>query len=118
MLVSRYDRAMAAAIIGPALERLTELFADSHRATFSLDPNSARAIKALAIYDPRAVVALIRGLSDSARRVPKNTNTWNAASAEAQLRLAAAEVLGLPFDERRSKVIGRNDQSWPFRRAF
>ena len=117
MLVSRYDRAMAAAIIGPALERLPELLADSHRHSFSLD-NMARAIKALAAYDPRAVVALIRGLPDSARRVPKKTNTWNAASPEAQLRLAAAEMLGLPFDERRSKAIGGNDQPWPFRRAF
>jgi Carboxypeptidase regulatory-like domain len=113
MLVSRYDRAMAAVVIAPALERLPELLADSSGFNF----NNTTTIKALAVYDPRAVVALIKALPESARKVPDKNDNWQSGSIDAQVRLAAAAMLGLPIEERRQKAIGGSDHPWPYRRA-
>ncbi len=101
MFVSRYDRSMAAAIIAPALERLPGLLADSATASYL----QATIIKALAAYDPRAVTALLQDLPDSARKAPTRNDQWNAASLDAQIRLAAAEVLGLPVEQRRRSIL-------------
>ena len=113
MLVSRYDRAMAAVLVIPALERLPELLADSSGFNF----HNTTLIKALAIYDPRAVVTLIRALPDSARKVPEKNENWQSSSIDAQVRLATAEMLGLPVEERRQKAIGQVYNPWPLRRG-
>ena len=63
-----------------------------------------RPSSALAAYDPRAVVALIQALPDSARKAPEKKDDWNAASIDAQIRLTAAEMLGLPVEERHRKA--------------
>ncbi len=101
-LVARYDRAMAAAIIAPALDRLPGLIADGFR--FSYDQSTV--IKALAAYDPRVVTVLVNELPASARKAPEPRNNWQRASIDAQVRLAAAEALGLSVDERYEKVLG------------
>ena len=64
---------------------------------------------------PASVVAMIRALPDSARKAPEKKDTWNAASIDAQVRLATAEMLGLPVEERRQKAIGRTTipRRWP-----
>ena len=99
---ARYDRAMAAAIISPALDRLPGLLTEG----FGFSYQQSTVIKALAIYDPRAVAAMVRDLPASARKVPEPSNGWQGASIDAQIRLAAAEVLGLSSDERYRKVLG------------
>jgi len=114
MLVSRYDRAMAAVISAAALERLPELLTDQSGVYFT----NATPIPALAAYDPRAVVALIKALPDSARKVPDQKDPWHTSSIDAQLRLAAAEILGLPVEERRQKTTGRNYQPRTLRRIM
>ncbi len=101
-LVARYDRAMAEAIIGPALDLLPGRLFDG----FDFSYPQTTLIKALAAYDPRAVTALLRGLPASARTVPERQNNWQDASAEAKIRLAAAEALGLPVEERYRQVLG------------
>jgi hypothetical protein len=101
-LVARYDRAMAAAIIAPTLELLPGRFVDA----LDYSNNQSKLIKALAAYDPRAVTALVGGLPASARRIPERRNNWQGASVDAQIRLAAAEALGLSVEERYWKVLG------------
>ncbi|MGP0063644.1 MAG: carboxypeptidase regulatory-like domain-containing protein [Isosphaeraceae bacterium] len=112
MLVSRYDRAMAAAILAPALERLPDLLTDPSRGNYSMN---APPVAALAACDPRAAVALLRALPDSARKAPAKKDDWNAASVDAQVRLAIAQTLGLPVEERRRKAIGFGYNPWPAR---
>jgi hypothetical protein len=107
-LVARYDRAMAAAIIAPALDRMPGLLSDG----FGFSYNQPGVIKALAVYDPRAVAALVNDLPASARRAPKRQNGWQGASVDAQIRLAAAEALGLPVEERYRKVLGLDSGEW------
>jgi hypothetical protein len=102
-LVARYDRAMAEALIAPVLPRLPGLLADPYG---GFSPNPAEITKALAAYDPRAVTALLRDLPASARRVPEPKNDWNRASLDTQVRLAAAEALGLPVNERYRQFLG------------
>ncbi len=101
-LVARYDRAMAAAIIAPALDRIPGWIVDA----FGFSYHQSTIIKALAAYDPRAVAALVRDLPASARRAPEPRNNWQGASLDAQIRLAAAEALGLSVEERYWKVLG------------
>jgi hypothetical protein len=113
LLVSRYDRAMAAIIIAPALERLPELFAD----TTGFNVPNASVIKPLAAYDPRAAAALIGALPESARKAPGRNDNWQSPSLDAQLRLAAAQMLGLPVDERMRKAIRGDYQTHPYRRV-
>jgi len=101
-LVARYDRAMAAAIIAPALDLLPGRLVDA--TDYAND--QSRLIKALAAYDPRAVTALVRDLPASARRAPEPRNNWQGTSLDAQIRLAAAEALGLSVEERYWRVLG------------
>ena len=101
---------MAAAIIAPALNHLPGLLVEG----FGFSYYQSTIIKALALYDPRAVTALVRNLPPSARRPPDPRNDSQVASIEAQIRLAAAEALGLSVEERYWKVL--NDHLG--RRAF
>ena len=102
MLVSRYDRAMAAAIVVPALERLPELLADPSGPHF----DRLAVIQAVAAHDPRSIAVILEALPDSARKPPAERDDWTGASIEAQVRLAGAQMLGLPVEERRDKALG------------
>ncbi len=126
MWVARYDRAMAATIIAPALERLPELLADTTGIHYM---NNSPPIAALTAYDPRAVAELIRILPDSAKAAPaKRVNLnhsdvpppggrggGNKPSLEIRIRLKAVEMLGFPIEERRRKASGWSDEPWPVR---
>jgi hypothetical protein len=101
-LVARYDRAMAAAIIAPALDRIPGLIMDA----FGFSYYQSILIKALAAYDARAVTALVGDLPASARRAPEPRNNWQRASVDAQIRLVAAEALGLSVEERYRRILG------------
>jgi hypothetical protein len=105
-LVSRYDRDMAASIIAPALARLPMKIADSglYRS------RESTSIRALAAYDPRAVAALLEALPGSARKAPAPEAAWNTASLDAQIRLFAAEMLGLPLEQRFRSLLERDFQ--------
>ncbi len=110
-LVARYDRAMAAAIIAPALDIIPGLVVDE----FGFSRYHSTIIMALAAYDPLAVTALVRDLPASARRAPEPRNNWQGASLDAQIRLAAAEALGLSVEERYWRVLGVQLGRHPFR---
>jgi hypothetical protein len=119
MLVSRYDRAMAAALVAPALERLRELFVEVANNSFVFDSSAAAAIiSPLVVYDTRAAVALIQALPDSARKVSERKDNWQFSSVDAQLRLAAAQMLGLPFDEQIHRALHGMYQPRPYRRVI
>ena len=93
MLVSRYDRGLAAALAAPILDRLADTLIQN------LNPAGSEletVMKDLTVYDPRAVEPLLRALPESARRPPVRHNDFTAASVDARVRLAAAEVLGYP----------------------
>ena len=102
MLIARYDRAMAEPLIAPALRRVPGRIANSPQLFYY---NAATPIKAIAAYDPRSVVALLRALPESARRIAKPNDQWNAGSLDDQIRVAAAEVLGWPVERRWEKVV-------------
>jgi hypothetical protein len=104
MLVSRYDRTMADTIIAPALGLLPEKVADSSGLLY----NASTPLKALATYDPRAVVALLRALPESARKAAKPNDQWFAGTLDEQIRVAAAEVLGWTVEQRHRKVLEGN----------
>jgi hypothetical protein len=110
-LVARYDRTMAAVIIAPSLDRIPGLLADASGFPF----RESTGIKALAAYDPRAVAALVRDLPASARRAPEPRNGWQDASIDAQIRLAAAEALGLSVEERYRKLLDGSSGHRSFR---
>jgi hypothetical protein len=116
MLVSRYDRTMAAAVIAPALERLPELLTGTLTNQYAFNLGNRPVIAALAAYDARAVVALIEGLPESARTGPDKMGNRSALGMDAQIRLAAAQFLGLPVNERCQKPILWGIRLPPFRR--
>jgi hypothetical protein len=105
-IVSRYDRDMAASIIAPALARLPTKIADSN---LYLSREST-SIRALTAYDPRAVVALLDALPNSARKPPAPESARNTPSLDAQVRLLAAEMLGLPVEQRFRSLLERDFQ--------
>lgn len=113
-LVARYDRPMAAAIIAPALDRMPELLVNGYNVVYY----QSTVFKAVAVYDPRAIAVMVRGLPASARRRPPPQNGWQGASIDAMLRLAAAEALGLSFDEQYRKILGLQLGFLPFRITF
>ena len=113
MLVSRYDRAIADAIAAPALERLPDLLADPDRS--NLNGGGSTTVRSLAAYDPRAVVPLLRALPGSARRTPPTPYNFMGASVEAQIRLAAAQILGVPPGSRPAEASRIGDTTSPFR---
>ncbi len=102
LLVSRYDRAMAAAIVAPALERLPSLLdrTNSH-GSYADEP----VFGLLAAFDVRAVESLIRALPPAARKTERVRDGWTIVSSEALARLAAAEALGRRPDERRHAAL-------------
>jgi hypothetical protein len=112
MLVGRYDRAMADAIAAANLERLPELLGDQA----AMYGNSFPTIfKCLTAYNPRAITPLLRSLPEAARMPPPAHNTWSPASIDAQIRLAAAEVLGVPSAARPREAGRIGDGTRPYR---
>ncbi len=103
MRVARYDRAIADVIAAGGLERLPDLLGESVGQHNQIIPTI---LKYLTTYDPRAIAPLLRALPEAARKPGPNDNTWTAASIESQVRLSAAQVLGLP-DEARPSGAGR-----------
>ncbi len=102
LLVSRYDREMARAIVAPALEQLpTLLDRTNNHGGYADGP----VFNCLAAYDVRAVESLIRALSPSARKPERVRDGWTIVSSEALARLAAAEALGRSPDERRREAL-------------
>jgi hypothetical protein len=93
MLVARYDRAIAEVIAAADLEQLPDLLSESGG---FYGNNVSTIIKDLTAYDPRAIGPLLQALPDTARRQPPRHDTWNAASIESQIRLAAVQILGYP----------------------
>ena len=61
---------------------------------------------------------MIHALPDSARRVPDKKDAWQTASIDAQIRLAAAVILGLPVEERRQKATGADYKPRTLRRMM
>ncbi len=103
MRVARYDRAIADAIAAAGLERLPDLLLESVGDYSNIIPT---VFKNLTAYDPRAIAPLLRALPEAARKPPPRRDTWTAASIESQLRLAAAQILGVPV-EARPREAGR-----------
>jgi hypothetical protein len=110
MRVARYDRAIADALAAPTLERLPDLLAGS---TGFSGSSLATIAKYLAAYDPRAIAPLIRALPEPARKPPSKPDAWTAASSEAQIRLGAAQILGVPNEARPREAghVGRTDST-------
>ena len=102
LLVSRYDRAMAEAIVAPALERLPSLL-DRTNSHGSYADSSVFGL--LAAFDVRALESLIRALPPAARKTERVRDGWTIVSSEALARLAAAEALGRRPDERRREAL-------------
>ena len=111
MLLARFDREIASTVIAGTLERLPDLIADP--ASSSDNNANATTFRALAAYDPRAVVALIRSLPEWARKPPPRHDTWTAASVESRIRIAAAEMLGIPAGARPDEAIRGGNYPWP-----
>jgi hypothetical protein len=101
LLASRYERAMAAALVAPALERLPALL----DRTNGPGGNSSSTFDLLAAYDVHALESLIRALPPAARKTERNRDGWTSVSSEALARLAAAEALGRPPEERRRAAM-------------
>ncbi|MEJ7636662.1 MAG: hypothetical protein WKF75_01425 [Singulisphaera sp.] len=112
MRVARYDRAIADVIIAAGLERLPDLLVESVGAYSNVIPTIS---KSLTAYDPRAIAPLLRALPDAARKPPPKSDTWTAASIESQLRLAAAQSLGLPNEARPRDAVRIGLFTLPYR---
>jgi len=97
LLASRYDRPVADAIAAPALDRLPSLLEGSD----GWGNYDGRIFDVLAAYDPRVIDALIRAMPPAARRTERTKDGQLKVAAEVAARLAAAEMLGRPIDERR-----------------
>ena len=110
MLLARHDRAIAGAVVAATLERLPDLLVES---VGSYNNSNATTFRALAAYDPKAVAALILALPDPARKPAPKRDTWTAASVEAQVRLAAAEMLGFPPEARPREALRGGNYPWP-----
>ena len=67
-------------------------------------------IRALAAYDPRAVAASWTPCPDRARKAPEPGAAGNTASLDTQVRLIAAEMLGLPVEQRIRNLLERDFQ--------
>jgi hypothetical protein len=99
---SRYDRAMAAALVAPVFDRLPVLLDRTDGRGFQ----DARVFQVLAAYDPRAISTLISTLPAAARRTERNSNGYPSIAPEALARLAAGRMLGMPIDVRRREATG------------
>jgi hypothetical protein len=112
MLVARYDRALADVIARADLERLPDVLGDQD----GMYGNSFPTIfKCLTAYNPGAITPLLNALPESARKPPPKYDTWSPGSIESQIRLAAAQMLGVP-SAARSREAGRmGDATSPYR---
>ena len=52
--------------------------------------------KSLTADDPKAIAPLLRALPEAARMPPSKNVDWAPASIDSQIRLAAAQILGVP----------------------
>ena len=112
MLVGRYDRAIADAIAAAALERLPDVIGDSAAMYGNAYPTI---FKCLAAYDPRVITPLLRNLPEAARIPPTRNGDWTLASIDSQIRLAAAQILGVPSAARPREAGRMGDANWPYR---
>jgi hypothetical protein len=103
MLVARYDRSIADVIVAAALERTLDVLADQSGMYANVLPNM---LKSLTAYDPRVIAPLLRALPEAARTPPPQNVDWPPANIDSQLRLAAAQILGMP-NSARPREAGR-----------
>jgi len=103
LLASRYDRPLADTIVAPALDRLPALLEGSDGWGYY----DGRLFDILAAYDPRVIDSVIRELPPAARRTERTRDGNLKVAAEVAARLAAAEMLGRPIDERRRAGLDR-----------
>jgi hypothetical protein len=97
-LVARYDHKMADVIAASVMEHFSATAKDT-------EPDLVMAIvRNLTVYDPRAIPRLLRSLPDSARKPQDQRNGRTFASIEDQVRLAAAQVLGVPPEARPAEI--------------
>ena len=99
---SRYDRAMAAALVAPVLDRLPVLLDRTDGWGFQ----DTQVFQVLAAHDPRAISRLIPTLPATARQAQRNPNGYPSVAPEALARLAAGRMLGMPIDVRRREATG------------
>jgi hypothetical protein len=91
MMVARYDRTIAQAVLEPILERLPHLIAGG----VSYFPETL--FVAPAVVDPRRAVALLESLPEESS--PRNSSAWS------QQRMRVAEMLTLQGAERWRRAI-------------
>jgi Carboxypeptidase regulatory-like domain len=99
---SRYDRAMAAALVAPVFDRLPVLLDRTDGWGFQ----DTQVFQVLAAHDPRAISRLIPTLPATARQAQRNPNGYPSVAPEALARLAAGRMLGMPIDVRRREATG------------
>jgi hypothetical protein len=114
-LVSRHDRAMAAVIYEPAGDRLPELAGQEYGGGLFNYGGLGSPFQLVAVYDPRALDALIRRLPEPARVITDDGQGWVVPSLEIQARLAGAEMLGQPPEVRRRAALESPFGTWPIR---
>jgi hypothetical protein len=114
-LVARFDREMAAMIVEPAAARLPELAGQEYGGGLFNRAGLGNPFQVLASYDPRVLADLIQRLPQSARVTKDDGNGWVAPSLEDQIRLAGAEMLGLPPEMRRRAALETPFGTWPVR---
>jgi hypothetical protein len=115
MLASRYDRELAAVIYEPAAARIPEMAAQQFAGGQPIYNPAGNPQRALAAYDPRALVALIGRLPAVARVTDDDGRGNVGPSFEDHARLAGAEMLGMPPEARRRAAIEGPFGSWPVR---
>ncbi len=104
LLASRYDRAMAAALVAPAFDRLPASMDRTDGNTYY----DSRAFQVLAAYDPRAITTVISKLPAAAGRTQRSINGEVSVAPEALARLAGGEMLGMPIEGRRRAAIEKS----------
>ena len=110
--VARYDRDLGRLLAAEEVDRLPDLMLHS----LWFNSYQMAVFRALVALDPGAMTALIANLPESARRPPPKAQAWNAASIETQIRVDAAEVLGLPPQARPGDLNGYGTY-WRFERT-
>jgi hypothetical protein len=114
LLVSRYDREMAAVIAEPVTAALPELASQSNGGGMPFYRSPGNPFHVLAALDPRALVAFIGRLPESAR-VTRDNGQGPTLSVEDRARWAGAEMLGMPPEARRRAAIEGPFDAWPVR---
>ncbi len=97
MRFAPYDRAIADAVAASAMERLVNMVPEFLGYYGNELPT---AFKCLAAYDPRCIAPLLPNLPKLSRRSLQNGGSWDPLNLDDQLRLATAEILGLPRQAR------------------